>query len=49
MLLSRVDRAIDALQLKRADLDRTLKELKDIRTQCVAHLKGKGASRSGCK
>ena len=24
--------------MKRADLDRTLKELRDIRTQCVEHL-----------
>jgi DNA-binding transcriptional MerR regulator len=42
MLLSRVEEAIDNLQTKRADLDRTLKELKDIRAQCVEHLKGKG-------
>jgi hypothetical protein len=28
--------------MKRADLDRTLKELKDIRAQCVEHLRKKG-------
>jgi DNA-binding transcriptional MerR regulator len=43
MLLGRVDQAICDLQAKRADLDRTLKELKDIRGQCVEHLKRKGA------
>jgi DNA-binding transcriptional MerR regulator len=40
MLLARVERAIDDLQAKRADLDRTLKELKEIRAQCAAHLEG---------
>ncbi len=43
MLLSGVERAIEDLQMKRADLDRTLKELKDIRAQCVEHLKKKGS------
>jgi DNA-binding transcriptional MerR regulator len=42
MLLSGVEEAIDKLQTKRADLDRTLKELKDIRAQCVERLKRKG-------
>ena len=42
MLLGRVDQAIDDLLAKRADLDRTLKDLKDIRGQCVEHLKKKG-------
>ena len=42
MLLAGVEGAIDSLQTKRADLDRTLKELKDIRAQCVEHLKRKG-------
>jgi DNA-binding transcriptional MerR regulator len=42
MLLAGVEEAIDNLQTKRADLDRTLKELKDIRAQCMAHLKRKG-------
>jgi DNA-binding transcriptional MerR regulator len=41
MLLSGVDRTIEDLQLKRADLDRTLKELRDIRLQCVEHLNKK--------
>jgi DNA-binding transcriptional MerR regulator len=50
MLLSRVELAIDDLQTKRADLDRTLKELKDIRAQCAEHLSAKDASgRAPCK
>ena len=44
MLLARVDTAIDDLQIKRTDLDRTLKDLKEIRAQCAEHLKGRGAS-----
>lgn len=47
MLLDGVERAIDDLQRKRADLDRTLKDLRDIRGQCLEHLKGKGSAR--CK
>ncbi|MET0653268.1 MAG: MerR family DNA-binding transcriptional regulator [Hyphomicrobiaceae bacterium] len=43
LLLARVEDAIDHLQIKRADLDRTLRELKDIRGQCVEHLKGKAS------
>jgi DNA-binding transcriptional MerR regulator len=42
MLLARVDQAIEGLLAKRADLERTLKELKDIRGQCVEHLKKEG-------
>jgi DNA-binding transcriptional MerR regulator len=42
MLLARVDQAIEDLLAKRADLERTLKELKDIRGQCVEHLKKEG-------
>jgi DNA-binding transcriptional MerR regulator len=38
LLLTRVETAIDDLQTKRADLDRTLKELKEIRAQCQSHL-----------
>jgi DNA-binding transcriptional MerR regulator len=41
MLLTGVERAIADLQLKRADLDRTIKELKDIRAQCMDHLRKK--------
>jgi DNA-binding transcriptional MerR regulator len=41
MLLKGVDEAIQDLQTKRADLDRTLRELRDIRAQCVEHLKRK--------
>ncbi len=47
MLLAGVEEAIEGLQAKRADLDRTLKELKDIRTQCVEHLKKKGGDANG--
>ena len=43
MLLARVERAIDDLQVKRGDLDRTLKELKQIRAQCAEHLKSRGS------
>ena len=42
MLLARIEAAIEDLQTKRADLDRTLRELKDIRAQCVEHLHGQG-------
>jgi DNA-binding transcriptional MerR regulator len=38
MLLARTEQAIDELQAKRTDLDRTLKDLKEIRAQCVEHL-----------
>jgi DNA-binding transcriptional MerR regulator len=48
MLLARVETAIEDLQAKRADLDRSLRELKDIRAQCAAHLKARGVGdRSG--
>ena len=49
MLLAGVERAIEDLQTKRADLDRTLKELKDIRAQCVEHLMKKGGERPVCE
>ena len=42
MLLARIEAAIEDLQTKRADLDRSLRELKDIRAQCVEHLEGQG-------
>jgi DNA-binding transcriptional MerR regulator len=42
MLLGRVDQAIEDLLVKRADIERTLRELKDIRGQCFEHLKKKG-------
>ncbi len=38
LLLARVETAIADLQEKRADIDRTLKELKDIRSQAQQHL-----------
>lgn len=38
LLLDKVDAAISDLQGKRADIDRSLKDLKDIRARCVAHL-----------
>jgi DNA-binding transcriptional MerR regulator len=49
MLLTGVESAIEDLQAKRADLDRTLKDLKDIRAQCVEHLARKGRARSTCE
>lgn len=42
MLLKGVEDAIQSLQMKRTDLDRTLKELREIRTQCIEHLRRKG-------
>jgi len=49
MLLARIETAIEDLQTKRGDLDRTLREFKHIRAQCVEHLKGKGTGgRTGC-
>jgi DNA-binding transcriptional MerR regulator len=39
MLLNKVEATIADLNQKRADLDRTLKELKEIRTKCLDHLK----------
>jgi DNA-binding transcriptional MerR regulator len=38
-LLQKVDEAVIDLQRKRADIERTLAELKDIRRQCLEHLK----------
>jgi DNA-binding transcriptional MerR regulator len=50
MLLARIERAIDDLQAKRTDIDRTLKELKKIRDQCTEHLGDRGGSgRPACK
>lgn len=46
LLLSRVETAIADLQEKRADIDRTLKELKDIRGHCQQHL---GLAKSSSK
>jgi DNA-binding transcriptional MerR regulator len=42
MLLKGVEEAIQSLQTKRTDLDRTLKELREIRAQCVEHLQKEG-------
>lgn len=39
MLLSRVNAAIGELNRKKADLARTLAELKDLRSECTAFLK----------
>jgi DNA-binding transcriptional MerR regulator len=50
MLLTRVEGAIDDLQAKRADIERTLKELKEIRAQCTEHLGARGGTgSSACK
>jgi DNA-binding transcriptional MerR regulator len=38
LLLEKVEGRIADLQQKRADLDRTLRDLKDIRARCLAHL-----------
>jgi DNA-binding transcriptional MerR regulator len=47
MLLRGVEEAIESLQAKRTDLDRTLKELRDIRAECVEHLKARSELRGG--
>lgn len=49
MLLSGVERTIEDLQTKRADLDRTLRELRDIRAQCIEHLRAKGSTKPKCE
>ncbi len=38
MLLGKIEGAISDLNKKRADLDRTLKDLKEIKTKCLEHL-----------
>ncbi len=38
LLLEKVEHALADLNAKRADLDRTLRELKDIRGRCLEHL-----------
>ena len=38
LLLDKVEHALADLNAKRADLDRTLRELKDIRSRCLEHL-----------
>lgn len=40
LLLDKVEAHIAALSSKRADIERTLKELKAIRAQCLSHLDG---------
>lgn len=42
LLLGRVEAHIADLNQKRADLDRTLEDLKDIRAQCKRHLGRRG-------
>lgn len=49
MLLAGVEEAIEDLQAKRADIDRTLKELRDIRAQAAEHLKRKDGGSPGCE
>jgi DNA-binding transcriptional MerR regulator len=49
MLLARAERAIRELEDKRTDLDRTLRELKEIRAACIEHLQSKAPGRSGCR
>lgn len=38
LLLAKVDGHIQDLETKRKDIERTLKDLKDIRAECVEHL-----------
>lgn len=44
LLLGRVEAHIADLNKKRADLDRTLEDLKDIRAQCKRHLGRRGGA-----
>jgi DNA-binding transcriptional MerR regulator len=41
LLLDKVASAIEDLEAKRHDIERSLADLKDIRTRCEAHLHGK--------
>ncbi len=45
LLLGKVETAIGDLQRKRADLDRTLRELEEIRAKCIAHLDAQNKKR----
>jgi len=47
MLLAHIEGAIEDLLVKRADIDRTLKELKGIRSQCLEHLRRKDVASGG--
>lgn len=38
LVLAKVDEHIQELETKRKDIERTLRDLKDIRAQCIAHL-----------
>jgi DNA-binding transcriptional MerR regulator len=49
MLLAHIERAIEDLQVKRLDIERTLKELKEIRSQCMEHLGCKGVADAGVR
>lgn len=42
LLLAKVDGHIQDLENKRKDIERTLKDLKEIRSQCVEHLEASG-------
>ena len=46
LLLEKVEHALADLHAKRADLDRTLRELKDIRGRCLEHLQRHRAGRA---
>lgn len=46
-LLEKVETTITDLDQKRADIERTLTELRDIRTRCVDHLDQKGRAQKG--
>src|SRR5262249_2485462 len=50
MLLAHIERAIEDLQVKPVDIERTLKELRESRSQCMEHLGRKGVAGAGvCK
>lgn len=44
LLLDKIEAAINGLQQKRADIDRSLRDLRDIRAKCVEHLRSPKAA-----
>jgi len=45
MLLAKVETMLEDLAKKRADIDRTLRDLKELRAKCCEYLRGGGAQK----
>jgi DNA-binding transcriptional MerR regulator len=45
MLLGKVENMVEDLNKKRADIDRTLRDLKELRAKCYEYLRGGGAQK----